>query len=33
LSFLVGITEGTHGTIKIAVVCHTEHCHNRTPPP
>ena len=32
LSFLVRITERTHGTIKIAVVCHTEYCHNRTPP-
>jgi hypothetical protein len=31
LSFLVGITEGTHRTIKIAVVCHTEYCDNGSP--
>lgn len=33
LPFLVGIAEGTHRTVKIAVVSHAEHCHNRTPPP
>src|SRR5688500_12459461 len=33
LPFLVGITEGTHRTVKIAIVSHTKHCHNRTPPP
>ena len=31
-AFPVGITEGTHRTVKIAIVSHTEHCHNRTPP-
>lgn len=33
LPFFVGIAEGTHGTVKIAVVCHAEDRYNRTPPP